>query len=102
MLLQATGSPHSDRSIAGPVLPPPASQESPVDVPPRLAALQAENRELRSELDQLRSERATLLERQRRVMELIGTKAPEHLVHDIRNVLNERELLRVLTEDQLK
>jgi hypothetical protein len=30
-------------------------------------------------------------------MELLKVQTPERLLHDIRNVLNERELLRALT-----
>ena len=31
-------------------------------------------------------------------MELLGTVIPEKIIHDIRNVLNERNLLRTLNE----
>jgi hypothetical protein len=79
-------------SPSGPDGQPPASQ---------LAALQAENLELRCELEQLRADRGRLFERQRRIMELLNTTNVEHLVHDLRNVLNERELLRTLAEGQL-
>lgn len=66
--------------------------------PAQITGLQAELMQLRGELEQLRGDRARLLDRQRRMMELIGTKHPEHLVHDMRNVLNERELLRTLVD----
>jgi len=35
---------------------------------------------------------------QSRVLELLGTDRPERLVHDLRNVLNERALFRALAE----
>src|SRR5690242_492348 len=66
--------------------------------PAQLAALQAENMELRCELEQTRAERSRLFERQRRIMELLKTTNADHLVHDLRNLLNERELLRTLVE----
>jgi hypothetical protein len=56
-------------------------------------------RELRAELEQLRAERNRLAELQRRIMELLNVPSPDKLVHDIRNVLNERDLLRALTAD---
>jgi hypothetical protein len=49
-------------------------------------------------VERLSAESARLADRQRRIMELIGTTQPEHLVHDLRNILNERELLRTLAE----
>ena len=64
------------------------------------ASAQPELDQLRSEMQQLRGEREMLLERQRRIMELIGTTHAEELLHDLRNVLNERNLLRTLTEGQ--
>ena len=64
--------------------------------PGQMAAIQAENLHLRAEVEQLRAERTRSLECQRRMMDLLGTKDPTHLVHDLRNVLNERELLRTL------
>ena len=67
----------------------------------QLAALQAENMELRCELEQTRAERSRLFERQRRMMELLKTTNADHLVHDLRNLLNERELLRTLVESEL-
>ena len=67
----------------------------------QLAMLQAENMELRAELEQARAERSRLFERQRRMMELLKTTNADHLVHDLRNLLNERELLRTLCEGQL-
>jgi hypothetical protein len=67
----------------------------------QLAAITAENRELRMELDRARGERAKLIEIQQRIMDLLGTKAPEKIVHDIRNVMNERELFRSLADAQM-
>jgi hypothetical protein len=62
-----------------------------------MTRLTAEVNELRAELEQLRAERNRLADIQRRIMELLKVQTPERLLHDIRNVLNERELLRALT-----
>ena len=51
---------------------------------------------LQKELEQVHAERARLLELRSEVMGLIGTDKPERLLHDLRNILNERELLRAL------
>ncbi len=39
---------------------------------------------------------AVLLDRERKIMELLGTKSPDQILHDLRNILNEKELFRVL------
>jgi len=74
----------------------------PVDDPAPAAhvtALVAQNRELRAELDQIRAERNRLADTQVKIMELLKVKSPDKLLHDIRNVLNERELLKALVGD---
>ena len=53
---------------------------------------------LADEIEQLRVERARWLEIQRGIMDLLGTKSPDRILHDLRNVLNERELLRSLAQ----
>lgn len=65
---------------------------------------QAINASSPTEIEQLRAERDHLLNRQRAIMELLGSTRPERLLHDIRNVLNERVLLRSLAgiEDDAK
>lgn len=63
-----------------------------------VAAVVAENRELSAEVQRLRSEREQWLETQRRVMELLSCTSPERIIHDLRNVLNERELYRSLAD----
>lgn len=68
------------------------------NIPGQLSALAAENRELRAEIERLRGERNRLSEMQARIMDLLGTKAPERILHDLRNVLNERELYRALAD----
>ena len=65
----------------------------------KIAQLAAENRELRAQVDQLHSERARLLETQRRITELLGSPSPDKLLHDLRNVLNERNLLKALVDE---
>ena len=48
------------------------------------------------------SELEILRERQREIMELLGTRTPEKLLHDLRNLINEVNLLRVLMETDEK
>jgi hypothetical protein len=67
-------------------------------LPSQIAAVMAENHELRAEVERLRAERARLSDIQTRLMDAIGCKSPERLVHDVRNVLNERELYRALAD----
>jgi len=61
-----------------------------------LAALLAENTALRSELAMLQVERSKLAHTQGQVMELLGVQSSAQLIHDIRNLLNERALLKSL------
>jgi len=63
-----------------------------------LTYLTADNRDLRAELDRLRAERDRLLATQARIMEVLGSTVPERLLHDLRNVLNERELFKALAD----
>jgi len=63
-----------------------------------LTYMTTEIRDLRAEVERLRGERDRLLEMQSRVLELLGTDRPDRLVHDLRNVLNERALFRALAE----
>lgn len=63
-----------------------------------VAALQAEIHQLRADLEQARAERNRMLDVQQRLMDLLGTKAPERIVHDVRNVMNERELFKALAD----
>ena len=64
----------------------------------RIAAIMAENQELRAQLDQVRAERAKMSELLNRLAEVLGSKSVDKLVHDVRNVLNERELYRALAD----
>jgi hypothetical protein len=64
-----------------------------------LVSLTAELHELRAQLEQIRAERNRLAETQRHLMELLHVQSPEKLVHDVRNVLNERELLKALVAE---
>jgi hypothetical protein len=68
--------------------------------PSHFAALRANILQLEGDVEQLRAERNRLVERQARIMELLGTSQPERLLHDIRNILNERQLLRTLMETE--
>jgi hypothetical protein len=47
--------------------------------------------ELRAELERLRAKHAEM-------MELLGCSDPDKLIHDLRNVLNEMQLLRLLAK----
>ena len=48
--------------------------------------------------DQLRAEIELLRERERQIIELINAKSPDRILHDLRNLLNEVQLLRILAE----
>ena len=67
-----------------------------------LASIVAENRELRAELEGLRAEKARMAEILARLGEVLGSKSPDRLVHDVRNVLNERELYRALADSVME
>jgi hypothetical protein len=67
-------------------------------LPAQIAAIVAENYELKAELERLRAERARMVDVQNRLMDAIGCKSADRLVHDVRNVLNERELYRALAD----
>lgn len=66
-----------------------------------MASILAENRELRAELEALRAEKARMAEILSRLTEVLGTKSADRLVHDVRNVLNERELYRALADSAM-
>jgi hypothetical protein len=91
-------SPSDGVSTLAPVghMDPLACADHPPDRAARVAFETAEIRDLRFEVDRLRAERDKLLETQRRIMELLNTHAPEKILHDLRNVLNERELYRAV------
>ena len=48
--------------------------------------------DLRSELEQLR-------DRERQIAELLGSKSTDRILHDLRNVLNELQLLRIVASE---
>ena len=64
----------------------------------QINALLAENQELRAEVERLKAERLRATDILNRLMEAVGTSSVERLVHDVRNVLNERELYRALAD----
>lgn len=71
------------------------------DLPPLGGAAHvAEIARLNADLERVSSERNRLAEVQRRVMDLLGTQSPDKLVHDLRNVLNERALFKALFDSQ--
>ncbi len=49
-------------------------------------------------LEELRAEVQRLREREQQIAELLNTKSPEKILHDLRNLLNEVQLLRILAE----
>jgi hypothetical protein len=49
-------------------------------------------------LEQLRAELTILRDRERQIAELLKAKEPERILHDLRNLLNEVQLLRILAE----
>lgn len=72
--------------------------DAPVDVPAQLATQLAQLAELRAEAECLRAERDRLLERQRQVADLLRSANPDKIVHDLRNVLNELQLYKMLAD----
>ncbi|MEA2734230.1 MAG: hypothetical protein QOE14_681 [Humisphaera sp.] len=48
--------------------------------------------------EQLRAELQLLRDRERQIAELISAKSPDRILHDLRNLLNEVQLLRILAE----
>jgi signal transduction histidine kinase len=74
--------------------------DAPVDVPARLAQQAAQIRELRAEADQLRADRDRLAAQQRQIAELLKSGNPDKLIHDLRNVLNELQLYKMLADTQ--
>ena len=67
-------------------------------VPSSGLGLAAGPEQLLEELNRTRIQRDQLLDRERRIMELLGTTAPERLLHDLRNLLNERALFKALAD----
>ena len=59
---------------------------------------QAESPESQSDLTSLRAELERLRQRESQIMSLINCKHPDKLMHDLRNLLNELQLLRILVE----
>ena len=62
----------------------------------------AEVARLTSELTDCRRRCELLAERERRIASLLHSTAPERIEHDLRNVMNELQLLRTLFERQEK
>lgn len=75
--------------------------QQPTSAGAQIAVSLAENRELCAQIEQLRADRDRLMEIQRRMMDLLGAKSPDKLVHDLRNVLNERDLLKALVDGDM-
>ena len=76
--------------------------DPPVDIPAQLASQAAQLHELRAETECLRAERDRLADRQRQIAELLRSANPEKIMHDLRNVLNELQLYKMLVETQEK
>ena len=86
--------PHSD-------LPHPLGHNGdgdPATDPGMIAFTQAENRELRAEVDRLRADRDRLAGIHQQILDLLGTHNPDRLLHDLRNLLNERALFKALAD----
>ena len=49
-------------------------------------------------METLKADRARMAEILSRLTEVLGSNSPDRLVHDVRNVLNERELYRTLAD----
>jgi hypothetical protein len=52
-----------------------------------------------AEVQALREQLEKLQQRERQIMELIKCEKPERLMHDLRNIMNEIQLLRLLAKD---
>ena len=76
--------------------------DSPVDIPGQLASQAAQLHELRAETERLRADRDRLAERQRQIGELLRSANHDKILHDLRNVLNELQLYKMLVETQEK
>ena len=48
--------------------------------------------------EELHAELHRLRERERQIVELLNAKSPDRILHDLRNLLNEVQLLRILAE----
>ena len=46
-------------------------------------------------------ELARLREREREMMDLLGTTSPDRLIHDLRNLINEVHLLRIVADEKM-
>ena len=49
----------------------------------------------------VRAELDRLLARERQIVELLGSKSADRILHDLRNLLNEVQLLRILADDKM-
>ena len=49
-------------------------------------------------IEALRAELETLRDREQQIAELLNAKSPDRILHDLRNLLNEVQLLRILAE----
>jgi hypothetical protein len=59
---------------------------------------QAQSLDTINDPQQLRAELERLRQREAQIMSLIGCKNPDKILHDLRNLLNEVQLLRVLAD----
>jgi hypothetical protein len=57
-------------------------------------SIRTESEELRAQVEHLRAERDRLVQVQQQIMVLLRTARSDKIVHDLRNVLNERDLLK--------
>ncbi len=74
---------------------------SPISSIPEAVAVNSGVELADAEASSLRATLHVMLERERRLMELLHTSAPEKIEHDLRNVLNELMLLRTLLDPNL-
>jgi len=76
--------------------------DTPADIPAQLASQAAQLHELRAEAERLRADRDRLADRQRQIAELLRSTNGDKILHDLRNVLNELQLYKMLVETQEK
>lgn len=74
--------------------------DMPMDAAAQFARQTAQLHEMRAEMDRLGDERDRLLEQQRRIADLLHSPHADKIVHDLRNLLNELQLYKMLAETQ--
>jgi len=100
-VLAGTNSHSENRTMDAAMKSPPDERESKewrADAPPDTTEASTGTPVRAENVGELRAEVERLQQREHQIMSLIGCKNQEKLMHDLRNVLNELQLLRMLAE----